>query len=615
MLDATQNDLSEFRGEFESGMQPVTFNGCFGWLHLPPHGLSGRVAVLLCPGLKNDGLTGYRSYRLLAQALAAAGYPTLRFDYPGTGNSCEPETDALWTEWQQSIHTAGLWLRYRTGADRLVLCGFRLGATLAVECAARRADVAGVVLLAPVLRGRSYIRQLRVEAELQNATTATEGALELQEFRLTAATVADIEQADLRRTALPAGMNVLVHAEMPSPVLSHCVDAWRGHGAAVTEADFAGLEPLLRPTFMNHATPVAAARIVDWLQQSLPSKPLAMQPPAERGVAVLHPPGCIEQPLHFGPDGQLFGMVCRPANGMQPERVVVIGNSSGDPHYGHARFGVELARKLASEGIASLRMDFAGIADSLAENDVGTHVFEVDRSPDVSAAIDALQALGYRRFAVQGLCSGAYHAYHAGLADARIDTLLLVNLPMFAWRCGDPIEHLVYTTESPAHFLGNLRTRDAWVRLWRRLRSEPAELVTRLALQGAWLKSQISIFGGHVANWLHLPVEPTAEEAAMLQLAPRARSLFLAAEGDAGTQALAKAFGPGRAPAGARLHILAGLDHTLTAPHMRQTVIAHLLAFLHEGTVPLPPVRQSARRGHGQPNRAMLGNEARHQAG
>jgi alpha-beta hydrolase superfamily lysophospholipase len=614
-LDATQNDLSEYRSNLDSAMQPVTFNGCFGWLHLPKQGLSGRVAVLLCPGLKNDGLTGYRSYRLLAQALAAAGYPTLRFDYPGTGNSCEPQTDALWAEWQQSIHTAALWLRYRSGADRLVLCGFRLGATLAAECVGRRADVAGLVLLAPVLRGRSYIRQLRVEAELQNATTATEGALELQELRLSAATVADIEQADLRRTALPAGMNVLVHAEMPSPVLSHCVGAWRGQGACVIEADFAGLEPLLRPTFMNHAAPIAASRIVAWLQQVLPSQPSAIQPAEEGGRAVLQPPGCIEQPLHFGPGGRLFGMVCRPAQGTQPDRVVVIGNSSGDPHYGHARFGVELARRLAAEGIASLRMDFAGIADSRAEDDAGTHVFEVDRSPDVSAAIDALHALGYRRFAVQGLCSGAYHAYHAGLADARVDTLLLVNLPMFEWCRGDPIEHLVYTTESPAHFLGNLRTREAWVRLWRRLRSERAGLLTRLALQGAWLKSQISIFSGHVAHYLHLPVQPSAEEAAMRRLAPRARTLFLAAEGDAGTQALAKAFGPNRAPTGATLHVLPGLDHTLTAPHMRQTVISHLLAFLHEGTAPLPPVRHSARRGHGQADHAMLGNEARHQAG
>lgn len=611
MLDATHNDLSGFRAESGVAAYPVTNQGCFGWLHLPPAGMSGQVAVVLCPGLKNDGLTGYRSYRLLAKAFAGAGYPTLRFDYPGTGNSCEPASDALWSEWQASVHAAADWARRESGAERVVLCGFRLGATLAAACAGQRTDLAGLVLLAPVLRGRSYIRQLRIEAELQSVETTAEGGLELQEFRLSAATVADIEQADLRRMKLPAGTAVLVHAETPSPVLTACLQGWAEQGCAVHEADFAGLEPLLRPTFMNHDTPILAGRIVSWLQQRAPSPRAPLQPGPPPAAVFLQPDGCIEQPLHFGPDKGLFGILCRPAHGPQPQRIVVIGNSSGDPHYGHARFGVELARGLAAAGVASLRMDFAGIADSAGNGDAGSHVFEEDRSADFSAALDALQTLGYRRFAVQGLCSGAYHAYHAGLSDARIDRLLLVNLPMFQWRHGDPIEHLVYTTESPVHFLGNLRTSEAWVRLWRRLRCERGALVTRLALQGAWLNAQISIIGGQVAHRLHLPVEPTAEEAAMRRLGHRARSLFLSAEGDAGTQALAKAFGPNRAPDGARLHILPGLDHTLTAPHMRQTVITHLLAFLHDAAPPLV----SASRSHGKPNHAMLGNQARHQTG
>ncbi len=580
MLDATQNDLSVYGLVSATNMQPVSFNGCFGWLHLPPNGKSGRIAVLLCPGLKNDGLTGYRSYRLLAQQLAAAGYPTLRFDYPGTGNSCEPASDALWTEWQQSIHAAGLWLRYRSGADRLVLCGFRLGATLVAECAARRSDVAGMVLLAPVMRGRSYIRQMRVEAELQNAQTEVEGGLELQEFRLSPATVADIEQVDLRAASITPGISVLLHSEMPSRVIDDCVEAWTEQGATITTADFVGLEPLLRPTFMNHDVPIAAERILSWLRMTLP--PVAAILPDEPVIndVALRPEGCIERPMRFGIGGRLFGMLCQPDSDALLDRVVIIGNSSGDPHYGHARFGVELARNLAKAGIASLRMDFAGIADSLADDDAGTHVFEVDRSADVSAAIDALQDLGFRRFAVQGLCSGAYHAYHAGLADARVDTLLLVNLPMFQWRHGDPIEHLVYTTESPVHFLSNLRSPDAWVRQLRRLRDEPTQMFARLALQGAWFSSRIEIFGLRVAQFLHLPIEPTPEEAAMRAIAHRARSLFLAAEGDAGAVALKQAFGAHRAPPGATLRVLPDLDHTLTAPRMRQQVIAHLQGFL-----------------------------------
>src|SRR5262249_1782383 len=70
-------------------MTPVTFNGCLGWLHGPADGAGSKWAVLICPGLMRDGLYPYCSFRLLADELAAAGYWCLRFDYPGTGDSCE----------------------------------------------------------------------------------------------------------------------------------------------------------------------------------------------------------------------------------------------------------------------------------------------------------------------------------------------------------------------------------------------------------------------------------------------------------------------------------------------------------------------------------------------
>jgi hypothetical protein len=70
---------------------PVTFAGCFGWLHPAP----GRRGVVLCNAWGQEALCAHRSWRLLAMDLAAAGLPTLRFDYPGTGDSLDdPETPA-----------------------------------------------------------------------------------------------------------------------------------------------------------------------------------------------------------------------------------------------------------------------------------------------------------------------------------------------------------------------------------------------------------------------------------------------------------------------------------------------------------------------------------------
>ena len=66
--------------------RPLYIDGRFGWLHTPVDGRATSIAVLLCAGLKEDKVTGHRSLRLFADAFAAAGYPTLRFDYAGTGD-------------------------------------------------------------------------------------------------------------------------------------------------------------------------------------------------------------------------------------------------------------------------------------------------------------------------------------------------------------------------------------------------------------------------------------------------------------------------------------------------------------------------------------------------
>jgi hypothetical protein len=117
--------------------------------------------------------------------------------------------------------------------------------------------------------------------------------------------------------------------------------------------------------------------------------------------------------------------------------VVIIGNSGGDPHDGFARFGVEFARGLALSGIASFRMDFAGLGDSVNgadDRDGLTHTFTVDRRGDFTAAVDWVLARGFRKIALHGICSGAYHALQAAVDDVRIDILLCINLPWFSLR-------------------------------------------------------------------------------------------------------------------------------------------------------------------------------------
>ena len=504
-------------------MQPVSFAGCFGWLHEASFG--SDTAVVLCPGLGRDAATAHRSLRILADHLAANGYPALRFDYRGCGDSCDLDGLDSFDAWEQSLQAAVDWTLANSGASRLVLAGLRFGAALATLAAAARSEVAGLVLLEPVLRGRSYVAQLSVVARMRGRPAHAEGLI-VDELRLSPQTLRRMAQLDLRHVALVPGCAVAVASTSPSSALSAVVQAWSDPGRAVVCQDFLGLEALLRPTHLADEPDVDATRMLSWLRAALPARPVRLLTPAVT-AAPLRPGGCIETPLRFG-DGRLFGVLCRPET-EGCGRAVVIVNSGGDPHYGYARFSVEFARRLAGAGTPSLRMDFAGLGDSISPPDdiageAATHVFEVERTGDIGAGLDALTELGYDRFALHGLCSGAYHAFQAAVADPRIDRLLLVNLPWFSLR---------FEKAGPASFA--------------------RRSMAGLAARGCG-------------------------------------TLLLFAGGDPGLRALDQHFGQAAAardlPPGVVVSIAETLDHDLTGPAMRQDAAERMIEFLLPGQPP-----------------------------
>jgi pimeloyl-ACP methyl ester carboxylesterase len=527
--------------------------------------------------MRADGMTGYRSFRLLANMLAEAGYPTLRFDYPDTGDSRDLAGSDHWVEWQRSIHNAANWMREHCSARRVVLIGLRFGALLAATVAEQRADIAGLVLLAPVLRGRSFIRELSTESSFRGDVARNADGLSIHELRLSGHAVRQIQQVDLRKAVLARGCPVAVYAQIRSPVLSDCVSAWTRGGAEVTCGDFAGFEPLLRPAHLMHEPSANVSRVVTWLRQAVPLGPVPRRDARVPARAEIRQASYVETPVRFGANGDLFGVLCRPPNAVHDGMAIIIVNSSGNPHQGLARVNVDLARRLAAEGFASLRMDFAGLGDSVAPGDPETHVFETDRCADVAAAIDELENLGYRRFAIQGLCSGAYHAFHAAVADPRVGILLLVNMPLFRWRNGDAIEFLSHVLESPVNLLLQLRQKDVWMRL---LRQGSSALRTRLAMQLTWVTERVTALARRHASRLGFGPPPTFAQECVRRLAQRTRTLFLFSEGDAGIAALDREFGTRRPPPGTELRVVPGLDHALTDGDMRRIVVEYMAEFL-----------------------------------
>ena len=87
----------------------------FAWLHRLESASRRDHGVILCPPIGHEQIHAHRSLRHLADAVAAAGFPVVRFDYHGTGDSggSAEEADGVAT-WLANIRDASDWLEQQT---------------------------------------------------------------------------------------------------------------------------------------------------------------------------------------------------------------------------------------------------------------------------------------------------------------------------------------------------------------------------------------------------------------------------------------------------------------------------------------------------------------------
>jgi pimeloyl-ACP methyl ester carboxylesterase len=132
----------------------------FAVYHEPRPGVARQSAVLLCYPLGHEYLNSHRAYRQIATLLSDAGFPVLRFDYSGCGDSGGCSEQASLEVWMRDVTQAMAELQARSGAGRLCFVGARLGATLALLAAANSAAVDSVVAWDPIVKGSAYLGEL-----------------------------------------------------------------------------------------------------------------------------------------------------------------------------------------------------------------------------------------------------------------------------------------------------------------------------------------------------------------------------------------------------------------------------------------------------------------------
>jgi pimeloyl-ACP methyl ester carboxylesterase len=147
-----------------------------------------------------------------------------------------------------------------------------------------------------------------------------------------------------------------------------------------------------------------------------------------------------ESCCQFGLRGGLSGIVTEP-DGLARRLGLVLVSAGLTPKRGPFRLYAELARRVARDGVRTLRFDLGGLGDSRSEY---AAPLEERTRREIRAAVDHLiEDYGLEGVVLCGLCSGAEDSFRAAEGDARVKRVVLVD--PFAYRTrGWLWRHVVY---------------------------------------------------------------------------------------------------------------------------------------------------------------------------
>ncbi|KXU93237.1 hypothetical protein CR51_29630 [Caballeronia megalochromosomata] len=429
-------------------MTPIVFGGRFGWLHVG----QGSHGVVLCNPFGHEEAWGHKAMRYLAEELSRRDIPVLRFDYLATGDSVgiDHESDRL-DDFVADVGAAIERLRHETGVTKVTLCGLRLGGTLAA-LASHHPLVDSLALLAPVMNGRHYLRELTAlrKTWVENLPIDVRAGQIDSPFHVLGQVYSEAFRS--RLSGLDLGKSMSRHATMPKRVFvadirpgasqSLCA-ALRDRDVEVQAESFDDYFEFMQETASSTLPEKTLKRTAQWIARSmaedesgdLGGRTRKAARPSMSDDAIIETPEAIERPVIFGAAG-LFGILCEPRDRLAGGPVIVITNTAASVHQGDSRLSVRIAREMAQRGIASLRFDARGIGDSPARSADGTldttaSIHAESTIDDVATAGAWLKRKGYDNVVAFGICSGAYSALRASLVEPAIAAVIAVNLQRF----------------------------------------------------------------------------------------------------------------------------------------------------------------------------------------
>jgi alpha-beta hydrolase superfamily lysophospholipase len=421
----------------------------FCWLHLPNNNQIKSMGAVICNPLGYEYSHSHRSLRHLADQLAAVGYPSIRFDYHGTGDSfsdllAENRIQTFLLNIEQAINQ----LQNLTGIQKVSLVGLRLGATLAAAYAKNNA-IENLVLWSPYVKGRAYVREMKALEQLaSHASEHKNNFIDSGGFIVSDETADKLSKINLLKQNYHTENILLIEREDLQPnqklfdaLIKNIVTSQTVQNTDQLIEDLKQTKKIERFAMSGYLEMMAEPQqtivpqnainnIISWLDKkhlvgksdTLDKKLIASQN-LKKIEQLATMTALTESPYQevLVNEESSFGVLTLPANYKQStykKPVIILCNSGSVHRIGPNRVYVELARVIAELGFAVYRFDLRQLGDSvngiLANENNPYSNKAVD---DIENAIKEMQeSYGFSDFIISGLCSGAHNTFHAGLA-------------------------------------------------------------------------------------------------------------------------------------------------------------------------------------------------------
>ena len=444
----------------------TTPDATFAMVHVPASPTEGSTGVVICPLFGWDDLCTHRSRRTWAQSLAAAGYPTVRFDLPGTGDSAgSPHTPGQLESWTASVTAAAAWLKDELGCSRVCALGIGFGGMLAWLAVSEGAPIDDLALWAVPTRGRRLLREIHAGAmlsinsrvhlpgspdgELVEAAGPGDGALLDEAGQLTTKETADsLRGIDLLKTPLPEAQarRVLLFKRSEATIDDDWAAHLHGTGADLTVTDGNSYAGLMRYVQQSEVPHDAIESSIRWLADGVgaASSPTPAESPcspatASDSIEFVHDGAIIrETPITVVlPSGTVCGVLTEPVGVDALNLTVAFFSGGSDRRIGPNRMWVEHARRWAALGLTAVRVDPNGVGDSDGDERRWDHVRDHYRASHVDHTLELLHELSAQglpgRFVLVGFCSGGFRSIFAAMRDHRVVGVFALGLPFFRW--------------------------------------------------------------------------------------------------------------------------------------------------------------------------------------